>query len=205
MEQEHRRPGRPPTVSPAAIEERAINLFVERGFAETTMTTVADACGVGRTTLFRHFPSKAAIIWAGFDRHLARLASLLRDQPADVPVMESVHQAAVAAFQDSVDDKGLWIKRFAILEETRELSAEDSSRWFAWSRTIAEFVATRTHTEPDDVVPACTGGAVQAAYVSVLRSWLRTGDLSGDLPELMEQKLAPVCVALTPLVDELIV
>lgn len=202
MPQGKQRPlGRPQSISADVIEERALELFFAHGFAETSMSTVATACGVGRTTLFRYFPSKAAIIWAGFDRHLRRLAEILAEQPSDVPVMDAVRAAAVAAFDDSRDDKDLWMKRFSLLEETQELREGEAARWFAWERTVAAFVATRIGEHPQAVVPASVGGALQAAFVAVIRMWHRHQPTGGDLSALMDQELRPVCVALAPLLD----
>lgn len=202
MQQEGQRPlGRPQSISEADIEERALELFFECGFTETSMSTVADACGVGRTTLFRYFPSKAAILWAGFDRHLRRLAEILAEQPSDVPVMDAVRAAAVAAFDDARDDKDLWMKRFSLLEETQELRDGEAARWFAWERTVAGFVATRVGEHPQAVIPASVGGALQAAFLAVIRMWHRNQPAGGDLSALMDQELRPVCVALALLLD----
>lgn len=45
----------------AAIREAAAELFVEGGFAATTMREVAAAAGVGERTLYDVFPTKAAL------------------------------------------------------------------------------------------------------------------------------------------------
>jgi AcrR family transcriptional regulator len=47
----------------AAIADAAVALFAERGFAETTMGDVADAAGVSRRTVYRHFPSKDDLVF----------------------------------------------------------------------------------------------------------------------------------------------
>lgn len=199
-QEEGRALGRPQTVSVNDIEERALELFFDHGFTETSMSTVATVCGVGRTTLFRYFPSKAAIIWAGFDRHLKSLAKILEDQPVDLPIMDAVRVAAVAAFDDARDGKDLWMKRFSLLEETQELRDGEAARWFAWERTVAAFVATRTGEHPQAVIPASVGGTLQAAFVAVIRMWHRNQPTGGDLSALMDQELRPVCAALKPLV-----
>jgi AcrR family transcriptional regulator len=51
----------------ARIAEAALDQFVNHGYAETTIDDIADAAGVGRRTVFRHFATKEAIL---FD-HLA--------------------------------------------------------------------------------------------------------------------------------------
>lgn len=63
--QEPRSPGRPVEVDPDRIALIALRLFAERGIDDVTMTEVAEAAGIGRRTLFRWFPSKAALVWGG--------------------------------------------------------------------------------------------------------------------------------------------
>jgi AcrR family transcriptional regulator len=61
-----------------AIADAAVELFIERGFAETTMEDVAEAAGVSRRTAYRYFPSKGDLVfeqprrWLGhFDAEIA--------------------------------------------------------------------------------------------------------------------------------------
>lgn len=198
---ERRRPGRPAVSSAHAIQSRAMALFLKKGFDATTVTEVAAAAGVGRTTLFRYFPSKADILWAGFDDHLGRLTDLLCAQPQDLPVMEAVHAAAVQALTEALDEQDVWRQRFQVLEQTDTLRPEAALRWSTWARTVATFVARRTRAHPDDAIPAAIGGAVQAAFTGTLRTWLRTGDFGGDIAGRMSQALRPICQGLSPLVE----
>ncbi len=77
--EECRRRGRPP--DPGRRAERceeilaaAARVFAERGFAATDVQQVADAAGIGKGTLYRHFRSKRALFLAALDRMLERLA-----------------------------------------------------------------------------------------------------------------------------------
>ena len=40
----------------------AVNLFVEKGFTETSMREIAEAAGIGKSTLYDYFPSKDEIL-----------------------------------------------------------------------------------------------------------------------------------------------
>ena len=46
----------------AAIREAAASLFLQQGYAATTMREVAARAGVGERTLYDAFPTKAATI-----------------------------------------------------------------------------------------------------------------------------------------------
>jgi AcrR family transcriptional regulator len=61
----------------AAVVEAALALFGER--PEATMADVAAAAGVGRVTLYAHFPSRQALLEAVIDRAVAEAVA----RPAD--------------------------------------------------------------------------------------------------------------------------
>ncbi|MER5485360.1 TetR/AcrR family transcriptional regulator [Streptomyces sp. NPDC002812] len=50
-----------------AIIEAALGLCVERGFTSTTIEGIAARAGVGKTTIYRWWPSKAAILIEGVE------------------------------------------------------------------------------------------------------------------------------------------
>ncbi|MDO6413826.1 TetR/AcrR family transcriptional regulator [Sphingomonas sp. BIUV-7] len=51
-----------------AIIDIAKRSFLEQGFAETSMSTIAARCGGSKTTLWSHFPSKEDLFQAFVDR-----------------------------------------------------------------------------------------------------------------------------------------
>lgn len=69
-----------------AILEAAWSLVVERGLLAVTMSAIAEKTGIGRATLYKHFPDVETILRAHHQRHVtAHLAQLtaLRDQVGD--------------------------------------------------------------------------------------------------------------------------
>ena len=68
--------GRPTEADTQHIAKVALRLFERRGFDAVTMEDVAQAAAVSRRTLFRHFPSKADLVWTGTDELLGMLRSL---------------------------------------------------------------------------------------------------------------------------------
>jgi AcrR family transcriptional regulator len=73
------------------IAEAALALFVRQGYTKTTVDQIAGAAGVGRRTVFRHFPTKEAIL---FDQMAVRrdvALQRLRERPASEPPLVSLH------------------------------------------------------------------------------------------------------------------
>src|ERR1700735_4139765 len=51
----------------------AVQLFAEKGFAETTVEDITNAADVGKGTFFNYFPSKEHILIAFSDMQLGKL------------------------------------------------------------------------------------------------------------------------------------
>ncbi|AOR29901.1 transcriptional regulator [Streptomyces fodineus] len=68
------------------ILEAAVRAFSEKG-ADVPIDTIAKAAGVGSATLYRHFPTREALVEAAYRNELARVcdsaAELLADLPPD--------------------------------------------------------------------------------------------------------------------------
>jgi AcrR family transcriptional regulator len=159
--------------SRGALEQVAIELLLEEGYDGVSVGRIAEAAGVGRTTFFRYFPSKADVVWGAFSATTERLAGMLRDADPAVPTMAAVRDAVVGSTRGAVDDRGVWLERFQLLDTSPALRASAAEHWTAWRAAIAAFVADRIDADPGDVVPAAVAGAVQGTYVAELRSWVR--------------------------------
>jgi AcrR family transcriptional regulator len=55
------------------ILETATELFAEHGFSDAVTQTLADRLGVGKGTIYRHFPSKRALFLAAADRVMRKM------------------------------------------------------------------------------------------------------------------------------------
>ncbi|MCR5977139.1 TetR family transcriptional regulator [Gordonia jinghuaiqii] len=91
-------PGEPAVagLAPAAKREviltEAINLFAARGFRDVTIEDIAHAADLPASGVYRHFPSKVAILEASFWRATDRVTSTISDALA---ASTTPHQAIV--------------------------------------------------------------------------------------------------------------
>lgn len=90
------RVGRPRRSSAGVLADAAAELFLEQGYAGTTVDDVARRAGVSRGTFFNYFDSKADTFWVEVDGTLARLPELLRE-PRGGSALEALGAALVAA------------------------------------------------------------------------------------------------------------
>ena len=78
-------PGRPERADAARNRTRVLRaaerLFAERGATNVSMEDVARAAGVGKGTLYRRYPDRAALAVAVLDEHERRLEQLVLSGP----------------------------------------------------------------------------------------------------------------------------
>jgi AcrR family transcriptional regulator len=70
-------PRHPFTDTRDRIEAAAIQLFVEKGVAETTVRDIAHATGLSEGALYRHFTGKEQLVWQLFERNYTEFAGRL--------------------------------------------------------------------------------------------------------------------------------
>ncbi len=191
------RRGRPPVSSRPAIEKKVFELLLRDGYEATTVQAITDATGVSRTTFFRYFGSKSGVVWAEFARAIERLRTALDDADAVDP-MSAVQEAVVRSTDQSrAASPESWLDRFRVLDRDPALAGEAAMHWRSWAETISSFVRERTPSDLEPPLAAAIGGAVQAAYVEVLREWAASNRDDVDLEDL-RRSLRPVVTAFAP-------
>ncbi|MFT4289363.1 mycofactocin system transcriptional regulator [Nocardioides sp.] len=164
--------GRPAATSHEEIEQVAFGLFAERGFEATTLEDIAAAVGVGRRTITRYYASKNDIPWGQFDVTLAGFRELLAAMPPEQPLWESVHRGVVIFNRFPTDANPSHRERMRLILTTPALQAHSMLRYADWRAVIAEYVAARTGSHPDDVLPRGVGHLSLALALAAYEAWL---------------------------------
>lgn len=116
--------GRPVENDPAEIAAVALSLFEARGYARVTMDEVARAARVSRRTLFRLFPSKADLAWAGLADVIAFTEQLLTERlggRADVATVLTQVLAPVLTRFGAPRERPLARRRLRVIASSPEL------------------------------------------------------------------------------------
>lgn len=93
----------------ARVLEAAARLFRERGAEDVTMEDIARAAGIGKATLYRRFPDRAAVAVALLDAHERELQErMIRGEPPLGPGAPPVERlvAFYAAMVDLLEAHG---------------------------------------------------------------------------------------------------
>jgi AcrR family transcriptional regulator len=86
------------------IEQAAVQLFVEKGVAETTIKDIARAVGLSDGALYRHFESKDELVWKAFERHYVAFAATLRQLAESEPTARGKIAAMIRGFCRAHDE-----------------------------------------------------------------------------------------------------
>lgn len=171
QEKQQRGPGRPATSDRGAIERAALSIMLREGYENVSIKTIAEAAGIGRTSLFRFFGSKPGIIWTAFDETISELnAELLASEQKKSPATENIRAAIVASTRTAFESSDMWLQRFEILDTSPELRSGAYDHWERWKNVIVDHLVEHSHFEAEDNVPMVVASAYQAVFVSVLRS-----------------------------------
>lgn len=167
------------------LEQVALRLFEERGFAEVTVQDIAAEAQISVRTFYRYFQAKEDVLQLRIQRDAEVLGSQLALRPPDEPPLRSfrVVLEAMARTEDEA-----YVRRWigVVRENPGVLRTVIGGIQLNLYGLLAELLADRLGLAPGDLVPsmlaAAAGGVIQAAHLR----WYVDG---GDLPAIVSESL----------------
>jgi AcrR family transcriptional regulator len=152
----------------AAIQEHALRLFREQGYAETTVDQIAAAADVSPATFFRYFPTKEDTVL--YDAMDPMMMDVFRAQPPELTPMHALRNTMrIGLAQLTEEQIETERERMRLLESTPELRPRVMENYYNTIAMLAGLAAERTGREPGDLAVRVWAGAVvgvvMAAYV----------------------------------------
>lgn len=163
--------GRPAATSPHELAAAAQQLFLEKGFDETSVEDIATAVGVSRRTFFRYFPTKADVLWVESPSELARLRDSLAADDGTTPYAEVLSSAIVTALEYPANQREWAFQRAQLVLTVPSVQTHASWRFSEWKDAAAEFAASRAKVAKSDLFPVAVGHAVLAAMLTAHEYW----------------------------------
>lgn len=171
------------------ILREAMRLFAERGYERTSIADIQGAAGLapGSGALYKHFPSKEAVLAAGLDDFVAgaeRARELIRTVPG--PAQDALGVLARAAMRMLEDDRDVLRIVYRELEQFPALRDEVRERRMQLTyAAIADWLrerAARGELRVED--PAATA----AVLLGGLTSFKVFQTLLGDTPAQLDEE-----------------
>jgi len=158
----------------------ASQLFAERGYHAVGMDDIGDAAGVSGPAIYRHFPSKAALLAALFnkltDQLVARAAEIVAAHPDGVDAIRHLvrYQTEMCIYDRSV--MAVYLSEFRSLPQEEQLALRLKQRayLFDWMRTLGRVHPGYSEAELRALVQAAIAVAQSVVYY---RSPLTENDL----------------------------
>ena len=179
------------------LVEAAFALFDERGYDATTVDDIAERAGTGRTTFFRHFGSKEAVIFPDHEQLLgsirARLAASTHET-ALVAVVEAARLVLLAYLAEGDRARG----RYRLTSSVPSLQQREIAGMRQYQRLFRDFIHEWLGGRRATALQAeLMANAVVTAHNHVLRRWLRgegrrpAADFDAAMAEVMDRFREP--------------
>jgi AcrR family transcriptional regulator len=167
------------------LERAAMELYIERGFEQTTVTEIARRAGLTQRTFFRHYADKREVLFAGsglLEELIVRTLGGALDSAAPIDAVAEALQAAGAAIQEGGDRPRL---RQVVIAANPELQERELIKLASLATAIAG--ALRQHGVPDPAA-SLTAEAGIAVFKIAFERWISL-DGQQDLPETIREAL----------------
>ena len=129
----HTRPGGRTARIGRQVEEATAQLLIERGYDGWSYKEVAEAAGVNRSTLYRRWPNRAAMVLAAM-RRIVRTRIVFEDTGSLMGDLRS-HLIGIGEFLESDAGKNVLISTLD-MRQKGELSFNDGLSWTELSQEI---------------------------------------------------------------------
>ena len=168
------------------LERAAMELYIERGFEQTTVTEIARRAGLTQRTFFRHYADKREVLFAGsglLEELIVRTLGGALDSAAPIDAVAEAIEAAGAAIQEGGDRPR---QRQVVIAANPELQERELIKLASLASAIAG--ALRQHGVPDPAA-SLTAEAGIAVFKIAFERWISLSDQQ-DLPQYIREAVA---------------
>lgn len=178
-----------------ALIAAAFQLFLERGFEQTTIDDIVTLAGVGRRSFFRYFPSKEDVVFPDHEQCLADMTAFLQESADTDDPVARVCDAARLVMRMYAENPTFSVQRYRLTKKVPGLRAYELSVVWRYEHTLAEYLRGRFSGRRDGALRAkVIAASVVAAHNHALRTWLRANG-QGDAEEAVDRALGYVTSA----------
>ena len=168
------------------LERAAMELYLERGFENTTVAEIAERAGLTERTFFRHFADKREVLFSGSAQLQQLLAECVAASPDSAVPIDAV-RAALEAVGAVIQQRRDWSKqRQAVISANTELRERELIKLASMAETLAETL--RRQRGVKDPIASLTAEAGIAAFKVAFERWVQQPS-KRDLPRLIGESI----------------
>lgn len=162
-----------------------MELYIERGFEQTTVAEIARRAGLTERTFFRHFADKREVLFwgaAALQEHLVNAVASTPDPAAPIDAIAAAIEVAGGLLQERREGAR---QRQAIIAANTELQERELIKLAALASALAGALRRRGVSEPAASLTAEAGIAV---FKIAFGLWIDEA-CEQDLPRLIQESL----------------
>ena len=175
------------------LVDSAMALFAEQGFEATSVEDIAARAGVGRTTFFRHFPTKEDVVFPDHDALLDRVDARLATGTA-ATARTALEEASGIVLDHYLAEGETARQRYRLTRTVTPLRHRELASVHRYVRLFSGHLRAWLGDAADAALRSeLTAAAVITAHNHVLRGWLR-GEVDNPrsaLTAALDRALAP--------------
>ncbi len=137
-----------------------MELYVERGYDDTTVADIAERAGLTERTFFRHFTDKREVLFGGQDDLLELFVSSVVRAPASLSPLEAVAVALQAVAADFEPRRAWSQERNRVIAANPGLQERELIKLARMASAVAATLRERGVAEPAASLAAQSGIAV---------------------------------------------
>jgi AcrR family transcriptional regulator len=167
------------------IQSEALQLFGEKGYAETTVDQIADAAAISPRTFFRYFPSKEDVVmWDEYDPLVLELLAARPDGEPLALSFRALQREILSGLQQR--DPARLLARVRLAVTVPELRARFLDEQTHGIEQLARLLTSKRGAPAEELTIRVVGLALLAAVFVALDLWQRA-DGNGDLLGFLDQ------------------
>ena len=169
----------------ARLEQAALELYIERGFEQTTVIEIARQAGLTERTFFRYFTDKREVLFAGASALQELLVSAVAGAPPTAAPLDAVAAALEAAGAVFEERRDYARRRQAVIAANAALQERELIKLASLAAAIAGALRRRGVKDPAASLAAEAGIAV---FKIAFERWVGGAD-NDDLAQLIRESL----------------
>ena|SRR5487761_1075716 len=167
------------------LVQAALELYVERGFEQTTVAEIARRAGLTERTFFRHFADKREVLFWGQSALRELMVSTVANAPESAGPIDAIAAALEAAGAALEERREGARQRQSVIAANAELQERELIKLAALASAMADKLRERGVLEPAASLTAEAGIAV---FRVAFERWVNDTS-QRDLPQFIRESL----------------
>lgn len=168
------------------LQQAAMDLYVERGFEQTTVAEIAERAGLTERTFFRHFADKREVLFFGQEQLQERFVSAVAGASEGTAPLDMA-AAALHAVAEGFEQRRPWsLARRRVISANPALQEREVSKLAHLADAVGSALRDRGVAEP---AASLTANSCITVFQVAFQAWIRD-DNTQDFAQLVATTLA---------------